>query len=91
MSSTGTFIRFFNSTSSRSAVFFPTPGTSVSDARSAFATMSTSADGVCVARTAIASAGPTPWVAIRISNAAFPQRLENPKSVCASSRMWWCT
>ena len=51
-----------SSTSRRSAVFLPTPGTSVSAPRSAPATMSTSAAGGWVARIAIASAGPTPWV-----------------------------
>ena len=40
-SSTGRSSRFFSSTSSRSAVFLPTPGTSVSAPRSALATMST--------------------------------------------------
>ncbi len=53
--------------------------------------MSTSADGVWVARMARASAGPTPWVATRTSNVARSLRLGKPYSVCASSRMWWWT
>ena len=57
-----------SSTSRRSAVFLPTPGTSVSAATSLLATMSTSAAGGWVARIAIASAGPTPWVAISTWN-----------------------
>ena len=69
-SSTGTDRRLFSSTSSRSAVFLPTPGTSVSAARSPLATMSTRAAGGWVARIAIASAGPTPWVAMSVWNVA---------------------
>ncbi len=90
-SSTGTERRLLSSTSSRSAVLRPTPGTRVSDATSAPATMSTSAVGGCVARIAIASAGPTPWVAISTWNVARSSRARNPYSVWASSRMWWWT
>ena len=91
MSSTGTDNRLFNSISRRSAVFLPTPGTSVRAVTSPSATMSTNAAGGWVARIAIASAGPTPWVAIRVWNVARSSPVAKPKSVWASSRMWWWT
>ena len=47
--------------------------------------------GGCVARIAMASAGPTPWVAIRVWNVARSSRAAKPYSVWASSRMWWWT
>ena len=85
---TGNESRFFNSSRSRSAVFLPTPGTKVSAPTSDDATMSTSADGECVDRMAMARAGPTPWVAMRVWKVDFSSRLWKPKRVCRSSRMW---
>ncbi len=55
------------------------------------ATTSKSAAGECVARMAMAIAGPTPWVSISTWKVTRSSRWRKPYSVCASSRMWWCT
>ena len=77
----------FSSTSNRSAVFLPTPGTSVSAATSWSATMSTSAVGGWVAMIAMPSAGPTLWTPIRVWNVVRSSRVRKPYSCWSASRM----
>ncbi len=70
--------RDFSSTSSRVAVFLPTPGTRHSAPTSSSARTRTRAAGACTDRMARARAGPTPWAPSRASNVTRSSRDGKP-------------
>jgi len=77
-SSTGSDNRFFSSIRSRSAVFFPTPGTRLNSSASSAKTARWTASRVIVESTDNATFGPTPSTPSRIWKSSRSACISNP-------------